>query len=278
MISEGFKQQDIDDWEELDSWLQQSLPEGVPTPKLIESSAADLATKNYLETPAKHRKLLEIPTPILRFHEDQDSIWNPTISPKPFILDFLDGALGYRIARAESDSSPLRKALPRARDTTNKVLWDLCGGWRVDALLMAHWNFEVHSFEKSPWVHLFSSRALNHSKLLVEKELSLKSYCKDANEILESTPLTQTELPSIIYIDPMYPNLAASALNQMEMRILHDLSSTADIAEELLQKSLPLALDRVVIKRPAKAPDLQRPPNHRIEQGSTRYDIYLSQE
>ena len=267
---------DVEQAEAIKNWLHRAPPDGVPSARLLEEDLAVATRDEWLATPAKHRQTPKIDLPVVSLGADSDWIWHPELSAKPFSLDFLDGAIGYRMARAESDSSPLRKALPKARDTSNKVVWDLCGGWRVDALLMAHWNFTVLSLEKSPWVHLVSARALDRSQLVVHKELRLQLACQDAIEMLDSLPLTRPPLPSIIYIDPMYPKIKTAALNQSEMRFLHHLSSSEDIADVLLEKSLTVALDRVVIKRPIKAEDVAVPPAFTVEQGSTRYDIYLT--
>jgi 16S rRNA (guanine1516-N2)-methyltransferase len=273
-LSRSLLEGDVEKLETVREWLAATPPEGVPRAMEISETEALGALDAWLGTPAKHRKAPALALPIVCFGEESDWLWDPAIGTKPYSLDFLDGPLGYRIARADSDSSPLRKALPKARETTNKIVWDLCGGWRVDALLMAHWGFEVESFEKSPWVHLLSSRALDRSELLVHRdELKLKTHRQDALLALES--LSDAPTPSIVYIDPMYPATGSSALNQSEMRYLHALSSPDDVATALLEKSLRVATDRVVLKRPVKAPELAHSPSFHVEQGSTRYDIYL---
>lgn len=277
MIEDELRDTDVEAFEDIHNVLDSSLPDGVAAARLVPLAEVNAKVDAYHQLPAKHRPSspVGLALPVLRFGSETDSVWDPAISPKPFELDYLDGPLGYRIARAEGDSSPLRKALPRARDTSNKILWDLCGGWRVDALLMAHWGFEVHSFEKSPWVHLFSKRALERSRLVPEKELLLSLTLGDAREALESLPLTQGPRPSIIYIDPMYPQLGTSALNQAEMRYLHKISANADSADELLAAARTIALDQVIVKRPQKAPGLSLSPQHEIIHGSTRFEIYL---
>lgn len=277
-LSRRLETEDPEYSEQIETWAKQHAPTGVAEAVRITETTALEEIEFWQKTPAKHRQPPLSATPILCFDTESDWIWDPALSPKSFSLDYLDGPLGYRIARAESDSSPLRKSLPKSRDTTNKIVWDLCGGWRVDALLMAHWGFEVLSLEKSPWVHLFSERALARAQIVVQKELALKTICQDAIEFFDSHALIKPDLPSIIYIDPMYPETDSKALNQIEMRFLHELSSSEDIAAELLEKSLPIALDRVIIKRPVKAPELERKPNFKVEQGSTRYDIYLAQK
>lgn len=277
VLGQELKKHDFEAFEEIMHFANISAPEGVANAKIIEADICEQKIKEFLDTPAKHRKEFTLDLPILRFDLELDTIWDPKLSLKPFNLDYLDGPTGYRVARAESDSSPLRKALPRARDTSNKILWDLCGGWRVDALMMSHWGFHVHSFEKSPWVHLLSKRALDRSRLIPEKELPLELHLQDATEALDSLPLTQKLPPSVIYIDPMFPETNSKALNQVDMRYLHHLSYPEDNALELLKHSLNLALDKVIIKRPHKTPYLLQKPHQQIEQGSTRYDIYLSQ-
>jgi 16S rRNA (guanine1516-N2)-methyltransferase len=81
----------------------------------------------------------------------------------------------------------------------------------------------------------------------------------------------------VIYLDPMYPHTAKSALPQKEMQIFRDLTSGDPDADALLGPALDCAKRRVVVKRPAKAPWLAgRKPSLEMKGTQARYDVYLA--
>ena len=85
----------------------------------------------------------------------------------------------------------------------------------------------------------------------------------------------QGEAPDVVLLDPMYPDLGASAASRKEMALLQALLGGDADADALLEPALALARHRVVVKRPRAAPPLAgRPPSHRVEGRSTRFDVY----
>ncbi|GAC1630258.1 MAG: class I SAM-dependent methyltransferase [Nevskia sp.] len=80
----------------------------------------------------------------------------------------------------------------------------------------------------------------------------------------------------VIYLDPMYPDDGKAALPSKEMQILRDLTGGDDDADELLAPALACAGQRVVVKRPAKAPCMAGvEPTMRIEGTQLRFDVYV---
>ena len=90
-----------------------------------------------------------------------------------------------------------------------------------------------------------------------------------------------TELSGVdvIYLDPMFPLRGKSASVKKEMALFQALlepgESVSD-ADELLLWALQQDVARVVVKRPAKAPELaDRTPSHVIAGKAVRYDVYV---
>jgi len=81
----------------------------------------------------------------------------------------------------------------------------------------------------------------------------------------------------VIYLDPMYPDDGKRALPSKEMQILRDLTGGDDDADALLQPALAAARQRVVVKRPSKAPWLGgREPSMSLSSTQLRFDVYLN--
>ncbi|MDP3858118.1 MAG: class I SAM-dependent methyltransferase [Stagnimonas sp.] len=82
----------------------------------------------------------------------------------------------------------------------------------------------------------------------------------------------------VIYLDPMYPEDGKSALPAKEMQVLRDLTGGDADADALLDPALACARQRVVVKRPAKAPWLAgRKPSLEYQGTQARFDVYLPQ-
>jgi 16S rRNA (guanine1516-N2)-methyltransferase len=83
------------------------------------------------------------------------------------------------------------------------------------------------------------------------------------------------EAPQVVYLDPMFPHRDKSALVKKEMRLFRPFVGDDLDAPALLEAALALAIHRVVVKRPRKAPVIDGPkPGYCLEGKSSRYDIY----
>ena len=80
----------------------------------------------------------------------------------------------------------------------------------------------------------------------------------------------------VVYLDPMYPDDGKAALPSKEMQILRDLTGGDEDADLLLEPALACARQRVVVKRPLKAPWLGGiEPSLSLRSTQLRFDVYL---
>jgi len=80
----------------------------------------------------------------------------------------------------------------------------------------------------------------------------------------------------VVYLDPMYPDDGKTSLPGKEMQILRDLAGSDEDADTLLHPALACARQRVVVKRPPKAPWLGGiEPSMSLRSTQLRFDVYL---
>lgn len=80
----------------------------------------------------------------------------------------------------------------------------------------------------------------------------------------------------VIYLDPMYPGGPRRARPGKAMELLQRLLGEEPDPAELLAAARAAATERVVVKRPRRAPPLAGlTPHHSLTGRSTRFDVYL---
>jgi len=80
----------------------------------------------------------------------------------------------------------------------------------------------------------------------------------------------------VVYLDPMFPARRKSARVKKELQILQMLAVNSTPHEQLLEAALASAGNRVVVKRPRKAPPLtSRSPSHSLSGKTIRFDVYI---
>jgi len=189
--------------------------------------------------------------------------------------DFLHGDTGYRRQHGGGIHQPLARAVgikPNYRPT----IVDATAGLGIDGFILAGLGCKVTLIERSPviWALLADGleRAADHPTV---KEITnrIQLFLGNAREIIT----TLSEQPATIYLDPMYPHRPGSALNKQAMRIIRDLVGDDQDAAALLETALDIAVNRVVVKRPKGAPELNsRRPSHTITMKNSRFDVYLT--
>lgn len=154
---------------------------------------------------------------------------------------------------------------------------DACGGFGEDGMLLAVFAKKVTMFERHEHVFDTLNEALHDARKhpdtsSIARRISL--WYEDAIEAL-----TWIKEPvDIIYIDPIFPESKKSALNKEKMRQLKQIVGDDLDAHELLDSALRVALRRVVVKRPRKAPPIFSPyqkPSYSISGKSNRFDVYV---
>lgn len=194
-------------------------------------------------------------------------------------FDFLDGAMSFRRQHGGGRKEPLAKAIGLKHNAMPEVI-DATAGMGREAFLLASMGCQVTAFERNPIIYSLlddAQRRLSNDEN--STSLSARLSIKHCNSIESLNRLDATKHPKVIYMDPMFPERSKSAAVKKEMRIFKQLAG-ADIDDaELLQAALSAARERVVVKRPSKAPFVgQVKPSFQITSKKHRFDVYLTQK
>lgn len=190
-------------------------------------------------------------------------------------VDFECGPTGYRRVSAGSRRQPLARAVG-LRHGTPTVL-DATAGLGRDAFLLACWGCTVIAVERNPVVGALLQNGLSRGlasgraplKAVLER---LTVITQDARNVL--TSLDDAARPDVVYIDPMFPPAAKSALAKKEMRLCRRIVGDDDDAADLLAAALQVARRRVVVKRHTHAPPLLPGVTSGHRGRRVRYDVY----
>jgi 16S rRNA (guanine1516-N2)-methyltransferase len=137
---------------------------------------------------------------------------------------------------------------------------------------------QVEGMEQSPVIFLLVSDGLRRLKESAEQALvvaRMKLSWGDSMSFLQTLPIT--DFPDVIYLDPMYPLRKKSALPKKELQWLRShIGANLVNDKKLLQVALSRCRERVVVKRPRKAPPLAESVWQSFSGSTTRYDVYRS--
>lgn len=148
---------------------------------------------------------------------------------------------------------------------------DATAGFGHDAFHLFHLGKRVIAIERSPIVAAMLADAIGRLIPSARSD-SLQLICGDAQR-----RVTQCDPPDVIYLDPMFPDRKGrSALSGKELQILRALVGDDKDAGDLLHVARSVALQRVVVKRPAWAGPLGPVPDLEYRGRAVRYDAYLA--
>src|SRR5690606_28754329 len=128
---------------------------------------------------------------------------------------------------------------------------DLTAGLGIDAVYLSQNGFQVTSLERNPVLYLLLAEALERSQRTDLKELRFIHI--DSLDFLQGLRDHNYE---VAYFDPMYPEKKKSALPRKEMQIFRHLVGADEDSQVILEKTLEKDFQRVIVKRPLKAPEL----------------------
>lgn len=203
---------------------------------------------------------------VLGWHEGRLSLWPPMGRETPVAVDFLQGALGYRISQGRVKHERLVKAMGRLPN--NSLIVDATAGLGRDSALLAAAGFEVLMLEANPVLQQLLSDGL----LRLQGQLPLRLITGRAEDILPQLA------PQVVYLDPMFPERRKSAAVKKELAWLQYIAPIPSHGEEanLLNIARRAATHKVVVKRPANAPFLgAETPNSQLPGKAVRFDVYL---
>jgi len=186
---------------------------------------------------------------------------------------FVTGALARR-AR-QSDQALLRACNNKQRNIDS--LLDLTAGWGADSLTLAWHGQRLRLLEQSSLlagILDYSLACLAATDAGGDTAARMHVDCANSAEFLQA--LDSSDAFDCIYLDPMFPAHKSSARPAKEMQILQALTGNSDI-EQCFELALASARRRVVVKRPARAPELyDSKPDIVYRENSVRFDVYLT--
>jgi 16S rRNA (guanine1516-N2)-methyltransferase len=213
-------------------------------------------------------------------------------SMSPLTVDFTSPALLHRLKQGVSRHQPLGKALGLKSINPDQApfVFDATAGLGTDALVIAALGCRVRSLERSDVIYalLQDGKARLENKARGDEGLeaiSARMSFENAdaqtvlNEMARGSVHESGQKPDVIYLDPMYPEegRSKSALPKKTMQMFRRLLDGDDDANELWEIAMKVALNRVVVKRPMKAPSLGAvKPSHSYEGKTARFDLYLA--
>jgi len=156
------------------------------------------------------------------------------------------------------------------------MIVDATAGLGRDAFLLASLGAEVTLIERSEQMHALLAEGIDRAakeggqfREIVGRMTLMKGDAKD---------LLPELFGESILIDPMHPPRKSSALVRQELRQVREIVGTDDDAADLVRVALKHALNRVVLKWPAKADPIEgiRACSHQILGKTTRYDVFMT--
>jgi len=211
---------------------------------------------------------------VLTVSEERIELLPTHTKTKPICANFLNPAYQKRLSRASVKNELIAKAVGVGKIKNLNII-DATAGLGEDSFLLAKLGCHVLCLERS---NIIAALLQDGIQRFVQNYPLSTIHCSliHADAILYLHQLTEIEYPDVIYLDPMFPDRQKSAFVKKKMRILRDIVGYDLDAAELLLIALKKAKQRVVIKRPRLAPNIEiyKSPDWALTGKSSRFDVY----
>ena len=204
-------------------------------------------------------------------------------------VDFTAGHAAYR--RKQQKKELLVRAVggKGGKGGASLNIVDATGGLGRDSFLLAAAGHRVSIFERQPVIaalladglaraaaHLETAEICQRIRLTVGDAVSALEVMRKTGLGEKGEDCGEEEGVDVVYLDPMFPERRKSALVKKELQLIQLLAQPDSAPEKLLAAALEVARQRVVVKRPLKAPFLtDRSPSHSLTGKTVRFDVYL---
>lgn len=163
----------------------------------------------------------------------------------------------------------------RVRGAEEPTAIDCTAGLGEDSLLLAAAGFRVTLFERDETICALLADAMERAA----NEPQLKDIVERMTLVGGDSIAGLAELgfaPDVVYLDPMFPGRTKSAAVKKKFQLLHHLEQPCEEENELVAAALAASPHKVVIKRPAKGPQLAGiKPSYSISGKAVRYDVLV---
>jgi 16S rRNA (guanine1516-N2)-methyltransferase len=148
-------------------------------------------------------------------------------------------------------------------------------GLGEDSILLAAAGFQVKLYEKDPIIAALLKDSLQRAEDVLELKPiveRMQVYEEDSLKALSQL----TDVPDVIYLDPMFPARQKSALVKKKFQLLQQLEQPCEDGKEFLQAALECKPRKIVIKRPLKGEFLgDYKPSYSLNGKTIRYDCIV---
>lgn len=194
-----------------------------------------------------------------------------------FQVSFTDAKTHYRRVRANHKVETIAKACG-INSKNRPYIVDATAGLGRDAFILASLGARVTLIERHPIVFSLLADAMARATSELPDIISrMQLMLGDSRELMGNL----SERPEVIYLDPMFPLGAGSALPKQGMQLLQRLFEEDRVLweqqySELIATALKTASHRVVVKCPRRQHTIEnRVPSYRIEGRSVRFEVYV---
>ena len=192
----------------------------------------------------------------------------------PIRVDFLEGPVAHRGRFGGGSGQMIAKAVGIQPGIRPSVL-DATAGLGRDAFVLAQLGCALTLIERQPLIVALLEDGLLRAQADPEIAQIVARMRLLEGDAIAMMQAWAGEPPQVIYLDPMFPHREKTAQVKKEMRLFRPLAGDDDDAPALLEAALALAANRVVVKRPRKAPAIAgNSPAYVLEGKSSRFDIY----
>jgi 16S rRNA (guanine1516-N2)-methyltransferase len=163
---------------------------------------------------------------------------------------------------------------------------DATAGLGEDSLILAAAGFEVTLYEQDPVIAALLKDALIRARKIPEiKDMVMRMKLVEGDSIkamldmrdcLLSENKVVSNMPDLIYLDPMFPERQKSSKIKKKFQLLQKLERPCFNGDEMVSAALSLNPKKIIIKRPMKAEILgNRKPEFSYKGTSIRYDCFM---
>ena len=153
------------------------------------------------------------------------------------------------------------------------LIWDATGGLGRDAFVLADLGCEVTLCERVPVLAWLLDQAVQAAA--VSGIDQVRGAAERISVLAGDSKTLRAPAGSVIYLDPMFPERKKAAAVKKEAVMLQHLADQVDDGESLWQWAWDQPVERIVVKRPLRAPILGHiRPAHTLKGKSVRFDVF----
>ena len=186
-------------------------------------------------------------------------------------INFLKGALGWRMKRAQHESN-LKKAL--GKNTNQLAIFDATAGLLTDTMIFLSLGHKVVAVEQSKILFSLVSDAIFRAENDIPELKNLKFINGNSIDVYRE----KNYQFDAVYLDPMYPILKKNIKKSGNLETIKHILKLENLDkdnDEIISMFLESNYRKIIVKRPLKSKKNYSNINYQVKGKTTRFDIYL---